>query len=113
MREGGGGRGEGGGGGRGGGREGGEGGGRERVWEGREILLLTMTFHPFHRQAQYNLLCRSTEWEIMEVCKREGVACLPWSPLKGYCKTLHSNITEYVYVRVSWVRVPPEAANVF
>ncbi|CAI7994467.1 1-deoxyxylulose-5-phosphate synthase YajO [Geodia barretti] len=34
-------------------------------------------------QAQYNLLCRSTEWEIMEVCKREGVACLPWSPLKG------------------------------
>jgi aryl-alcohol dehydrogenase-like predicted oxidoreductase len=34
-------------------------------------------------QAQYNLLCRSTEWEIMEVCKREGVSCLPWSPLKG------------------------------
>lgn len=34
-------------------------------------------------QAQYNLLCRSTEWELLEVCKREGVAMLPWSPLKG------------------------------
>ncbi|XP_064393769.1 1-deoxyxylulose-5-phosphate synthase YajO-like isoform X2 [Halichondria panicea] len=34
-------------------------------------------------QAQYNLLCRSTEWELLEVCKIEGVAMLPWSPLKG------------------------------
>ncbi|XP_003382666.2 PREDICTED: uncharacterized protein LOC100631598 [Amphimedon queenslandica] len=34
-------------------------------------------------QAQYSLLCRSTEWELLEVCKREGVAMLPWSPLKG------------------------------
>ena len=36
-------------------------------------------------QAQYSLLCRSTELELLEVCKREGVAMLPWSPLKGYC----------------------------
>ena len=35
-------------------------------------------------QAQYNLLCRSTEWELLEVCKIEGVAMLPWSPLKGW-----------------------------
>ena len=35
-------------------------------------------------QAQYSLLCRSTEWELLEVCKREGIAMLPWSPLKGY-----------------------------
>ena len=34
-------------------------------------------------QAQYNLLCRETEWELGDVCKREGLALLPWSPLKG------------------------------
>ena len=34
-------------------------------------------------QAQYNLLCRETEWELVDVCEREGVALLPWSPLKG------------------------------
>ncbi|WP_027483227.1 aldo/keto reductase [Deinococcus pimensis] len=34
-------------------------------------------------QPQYNLLTRSTEWELMEVCRAEGLAVLPWSPLKG------------------------------
>lgn len=34
-------------------------------------------------QPQYNLLCRSTEWELLEVCRVEGLAVLPWSPLKG------------------------------
>ncbi|KAI8489862.1 hypothetical protein Bbelb_324920 [Branchiostoma belcheri] len=34
-------------------------------------------------QAQYNLLCRSTEWELVEICRREGLGLLPWSPLKG------------------------------
>jgi aryl-alcohol dehydrogenase-like predicted oxidoreductase len=34
-------------------------------------------------QAQYSLLCRWTEWEIRDVCVRENVALLPWSPLKG------------------------------
>lgn len=34
-------------------------------------------------QAQYSLLCRQTEWELQDVCRREGVALLPWSPLKG------------------------------
>eukprot|EP00051_Salpingoeca_urceolata_P015024 m.192292 g.192292 ORF g.192292 m.192292 type:complete len:364 (+) comp18265_c1_seq1:228-1319(+) len=34
-------------------------------------------------QSQYNLLCRWTEWELLPVCEREGVAMLPWSPLKG------------------------------
>ena len=34
-------------------------------------------------QAQYSLLCRSTEWELLEVCNREHIAMLPWSPLKG------------------------------
>ncbi|BDP44225.1 oxidoreductase (plasmid) [Deinococcus aetherius] len=34
-------------------------------------------------QPQYNLLCRSTEWELLEVCRVEGLGVLPWSPLKG------------------------------
>jgi aryl-alcohol dehydrogenase-like predicted oxidoreductase len=34
-------------------------------------------------QPQYNLLCRSTEWELMELCRAEGVAVIPWSPLRG------------------------------
>ena len=41
-------------------------------------------YHLLSSQAQYSLLCRSTEWELLEVCKREGIAMLPWSPLKGY-----------------------------
>ncbi|KAL6056201.1 4-deoxy-L-erythro-5-hexoseulose uronic acid reductase [Balamuthia mandrillaris] len=34
-------------------------------------------------QIQYSLLCRWTEWELLPVCKNEGVGVLPWSPLKG------------------------------
>lgn len=34
-------------------------------------------------QAQYSLLCRETEWEVAACCRAEGVALLPWSPLKG------------------------------
>ncbi|CAH1240532.1 KCNAB1 [Branchiostoma lanceolatum] len=34
-------------------------------------------------QAQYSLLCRWTEWELAEICRREGLGLLPWSPLKG------------------------------
>jgi aryl-alcohol dehydrogenase-like predicted oxidoreductase len=34
-------------------------------------------------QQQYSLLCRHTELEVTDVCEREGVALLPWSPLKG------------------------------
>ncbi|CAH1796288.1 unnamed protein product [Owenia fusiformis] len=34
-------------------------------------------------QNQYNLLCRETELEVVEVCKNEGLGMLPWSPLKG------------------------------
>jgi len=32
---------------------------------------------------QYNLLVRNIELEVTEVCKREGLGLLPWSPLKG------------------------------
>ncbi len=34
-------------------------------------------------QPQYNLLCRATEWELLEVCANEGVGVIPWSPLRG------------------------------
>lgn len=34
-------------------------------------------------QQQYNLACRESELEPFQVCKNEGIAVLPWSPLKG------------------------------
>jgi aryl-alcohol dehydrogenase-like predicted oxidoreductase len=34
-------------------------------------------------QPQYNLLCRSTEWELMPLAVREGLGVIPWSPLRG------------------------------
>ncbi len=34
-------------------------------------------------QPQYNLLCRATEYELLEVCDKEGIGVIPWSPLRG------------------------------
>jgi len=34
-------------------------------------------------QPQYHLLSRQTEFEIMQVCKTENLAVIPWSPLAG------------------------------
>jgi len=34
-------------------------------------------------QPQYNLLCRSTEWELIPVSLNEGLGVIPWSPLRG------------------------------
>jgi len=34
-------------------------------------------------QPQYSLLCRSTEWDLLETCIEEGLGCIPWSPLAG------------------------------
>ncbi|XP_053382343.1 1-deoxyxylulose-5-phosphate synthase YajO-like [Mercenaria mercenaria] len=34
-------------------------------------------------QQQYSLLHRDSEWEPFMVCQNEGIAVLPWSPLKG------------------------------
>ena len=34
-------------------------------------------------QPQYNLLTRTMEWELIEVCLNEGVGIIPWSPLRG------------------------------
>ncbi len=34
-------------------------------------------------QAQYNLLVRTMEWELIPVCLNEGIGLIPWSPLRG------------------------------
>ena len=34
-------------------------------------------------QPQYNLLTRDIEFELVDVCRSEGIAILPWSPLGG------------------------------
>ncbi|MQY14929.1 Protein tas [Streptomyces sp. RB5] len=34
-------------------------------------------------QPLYNLLRRETEWELVPVCREEGVGIIPWSPLDG------------------------------
>ncbi len=45
---------------------------RQRGWEAFSCL-----------QPQYNLLCRSTEWDLLPVCEEEGLGVIPWSPLRG------------------------------
>ncbi len=34
-------------------------------------------------QPQYNLLERTMEWELTDVCLNEGLGIIPWSPLRG------------------------------
>jgi len=34
-------------------------------------------------QPQYNLLCRTTEWDLIPLCLEEGLGVIPWSPLAG------------------------------
>ena len=34
-------------------------------------------------QPLYNLLDRETEWELIPVCRNEGLGLMPWSPLRG------------------------------
>lgn len=34
-------------------------------------------------QPLYNLLDRSTEWELVPICENEGLGIIPWSPLRG------------------------------
>jgi aryl-alcohol dehydrogenase-like predicted oxidoreductase len=34
-------------------------------------------------QALYNLLDREVEWELLPVCRNEGLGVIPWSPLRG------------------------------
>jgi aryl-alcohol dehydrogenase-like predicted oxidoreductase len=34
-------------------------------------------------QAEYSLIVRSTEWELLPVCRQEGLGFMAWSPLAG------------------------------
>jgi aryl-alcohol dehydrogenase-like predicted oxidoreductase len=34
-------------------------------------------------QPLYNLLDRETEWDLVPICRTEGVGIIPWSPLRG------------------------------
>jgi len=45
---------------------------RQRGWEVFSSL-----------QPLYNLLDRSTEWELLPVCRNEGLGVICWSPLRG------------------------------
>lgn len=43
-----------------------------------------MGWEPFTcLQPLYNLLDRDVEWELVPVCKNEGLGIIPWSPLRG------------------------------
>lgn len=48
---------------------------------------LTADHHGWERiaclQPEYSLLVRSTEWELLPVCREEGVGVIAWSPLAG------------------------------
>ncbi len=55
-------------------------------WQLQKAIDLSrrMGWEPFVcLQPQYNLLCRSTEWELLPVCQNEGLGVIPWSPLRG------------------------------
>lgn len=34
-------------------------------------------------QPEYSLLVRSTEWELLPVCREDGIGVIAWSPLAG------------------------------
>ena len=55
-------------------------------WQLQKSIDLSrqMGWEPFTcLQAQYNLLTRSMEWELTDVCLNEGLGVIPWSPLRG------------------------------
>ena len=55
-------------------------------WQLQKALDLCqrLNLEPFSvLQPLYNLLDRSTEWELLPVCQNEGLGVIPWSPLRG------------------------------
>lgn len=47
-------------------------------------ICRTNGWEPFiSLQPLYNLLDRSIEWELIELCQNEGLGIIPWSPLRG------------------------------
>ncbi|XP_070538977.1 1-deoxyxylulose-5-phosphate synthase YajO-like isoform X2 [Ptychodera flava] len=55
-------------------------------WQLQKIVMLC-DFMGLSRcvslQQEYSLLCRTTEWEMAEVCRNEGIGLTPWGPLKA------------------------------
>jgi aryl-alcohol dehydrogenase-like predicted oxidoreductase len=55
-------------------------------WQLQKAALIARSSHlaPIVTlQPQYNLLVRDIEFELIDVCRNEGVGILPWSPLAG------------------------------
>jgi len=55
-------------------------------WQLQKAVDLSrqMGWEPFTcLQPLYNLLDRETEWELMPLCRNEGLGIIPWSPLRG------------------------------
>lgn len=55
-------------------------------WQLQKAIDLSrrMGWEPFVcLQPLYNLLDRSTEWELLPICQNEGLGVIPWSPLRG------------------------------
>jgi aryl-alcohol dehydrogenase-like predicted oxidoreductase len=55
-------------------------------WQLQKAVDLSrqMGWEPFVcLQPLYNLLDRSLEWELVHVCRNEGLGIIPWSPLRG------------------------------
>jgi len=55
-------------------------------WQLQKAIDLShqMGWEPFVcLQPLYNLLDRSTEWELIPICQNEGLGVITWSPLRG------------------------------
>ncbi|MPZ83965.1 MAG: aldo/keto reductase [Actinophytocola sp.] len=53
-------------------------------WQLQKAALLAGDAAPIVTlQPQYNLLVRDIEFELVDVCRNEGIGMLPWSPLGG------------------------------
>jgi aryl-alcohol dehydrogenase-like predicted oxidoreductase len=55
-------------------------------WQLQKAIDLSrqMGWEPFVcLQPLYNLLDRAAEWELLTVCRSEGLGVIPWSPLRG------------------------------
>ncbi len=53
-------------------------------WQLQKAALLASGAAPVVTlQPQYNLLVRDIEFEVIDVCRNEGIGILPWSPLAG------------------------------
>ncbi|XP_077988253.1 1-deoxyxylulose-5-phosphate synthase YajO-like [Glandiceps talaboti] len=61
-------------------------------------------------QAEYSLMTRGIEYELIDVCRNEGIGVLPWSPLKGGWLTgkVRGNVLPPEGSRVAFVESDPD-----